>query len=377
MLSEEHLALRRTVRDFARRELAPYADRNDKTGEFPRDGLEKLAQYGYLGMLVPEEYGGAGMDMLSHAICVEEVSRADASLGVIMEVHNSLHCEAIVRYGTEEQKRRWLPALAQGRRLGAFALTEPDAGSDAASISTRAERTARGYVLHGTKALITGAGEADQYIVFAVTQPGKGARGISAFVVDAATPGLSFGRTEDKMGIRASRTADVFLDGCEIPAENLLGEENEGFRIALSLLDGGRIGIAAQALGIAQAALDRALAYAKERKQFGKAIAEFQGIQWMLAEMATDIEAARHMVYWAARTWDEKGRATREAAMAKLFASRVANKHTSNAVQIHGGYGYIREYEVERLMRDAKITEIYEGTSEMMRIVIAKNLVRD
>ncbi|MEW6107424.1 MAG: acyl-CoA dehydrogenase family protein, partial [Bacillota bacterium] len=316
-------------------------------------------------------------DVLSHTLCVEEVSRACAATGVIMEIHNSLTCDGIYRFGTDEQKARYLPALARGEKIGAFALTEPGAGSDSSGIRTVAARDGNDFVINGTKHFITGAGQAHVYLLFAMTDPSKGTKGISAFIVEKGMPGLSFGPPEDKMGIRASHTGELIFSDCRVPAENLVGSEGEGYKIALTLLDGGRIGIGAQAVGIARAAFDAALRYSQERVQFGQAISGFQAIQWMLADMATEIEAARLLVYRAAYLRGKGVRCTKEVAMAKLFASEVAMRTTIKAVQIHGGYGYMREYNVERYMRDAKITEIYEGTSEIMRLLIASALLRE
>ncbi len=376
-LTEEQEAIRRMAADFADREIAPRAREYDTRGEYPWDNLRKLARYGYLGMLLPEEFGGSGADVLSHTLCVEEISRACAATGVIMEIHNSLVCDGILRFGTDEQKARYLPSLARGERIGAFALTEPGAGSDASAMRTAAVRDGDVYVINGTKHFITGAGEAHVYLLFAMTDPTKGTRGISAFIVEKGAPGLAFGPPEDKMGIRASHTGELVFTDCRVPSEGLLGAEGEGYKIALVLLDGGRIGIGAQAVGIARAAFDAALKYSKERIQFGQTISSFQAIQWMLADMATDIEAARLLVYRAACLRGADVRCTKEAAMAKLFASEAAMRSTIKAVQIHGGYGYVREYNVERYMRDAKITEIYEGTSEIMRLLVASALLKE
>lgn len=376
-LTEEQQAIRQMAAEFADKELAPHARELDAKGEYPWDNLRKLARYGYLGMMLPAEFGGSGADVLSHTLCVEEVSRACAATGVIMEIHNSLTCDGIYRFGTDEQKARYLPALARGEKIGAFALTEPGAGSDPSGIRTVAARDGNDFVINGTKHFITGAGQAHVYLLFAMTDPSKGTKGISAFIVEKGMPGLSFGPPEDKMGIRASHTGELIFSDCRVPAENLVGSEGEGYKIALTLLDGGRIGIGAQAVGIARAAFDAALRYSQERVQFGQAISGFQAIQWMLADMATEIEAARLLVYRAAYLRGKGVRCTKEVAMAKLFASEVAMKTTIKAVQIHGGYGYMREYNVERYMRDAKITEIYEGTSEIMRLLIASALLKE
>ncbi|PZN06697.1 acyl-CoA dehydrogenase [Thermaerobacter composti] len=381
LLDPTYEEIRRAVREFAQRELAPRAAAYDASGEFPWENVRRLAEHGYLGMMIPEEYGGGGMDTLAHAICLEEVARACAATAVVMDVHNSLVGELINRWASAAMKARWLPVLARGDRLGAFCLTEPDAGSDAAALKTTAVRDGDHYVLHGRKTFISNGGVAEIYVVFAVTDPAAGSRGISAFLVEKGTPGLSFGKPFKKMGIRASATTDVILEGVRVPAENLIGQEGQGYKIALATLDNGRVGIGAQAVGIAQAALDRAVAYASQRKQFGRPIASFQGIQFKLADMATAIEAARLLVYRAAVLYDQSvrtgRRASKEIAMAKLFASEVAMRVTTEAVQIHGGYGYLQDFEVERLMRDAKITQIYEGTSEVQRMVIARALLAE
>ncbi|MCL6580220.1 MAG: acyl-CoA dehydrogenase [Firmicutes bacterium] len=374
--SDEHETLRHRIRELAEKHFKPRAAAYDESGEFPAENLRLLREGGFIGMNLPEEYGGAGMDMLAHAICVEEIARCCATTAVIFEVHNTLHAETIARFGTEEQKKRYLPALASGEKLGAFCLTEPGAGSDAGSLKSTACLDGDHYVLNGQKCFITNGGVADLYLVFALTDPTKGTKGITCFIVEKGWSGLSFGKPEDKMGIRASHTTDVFLEGVRVPVANRLGAEGDGFKIAMAALDAGRIGIGAQALGIAQAAYEASVAYAKQRVQFGKPIAELQAIQWMIADMATDIAAARLLLYRAAELYHQPGRHTAEIAMAKLKCSEVAMHHTVKAVQIHGGYGYMREYGVERLMRDAKITEIYEGTSEIMRLIIAGAALR-
>ncbi|HCW51272.1 MAG TPA: acyl-CoA dehydrogenase [Clostridiales bacterium] len=374
--SEEHEAIRRRIRELAEKHFKPKAAYWDETHEFPAENLERLAEAGFIGMNLPEEYGGAGLDMLSHTICVEEIARCCATTAVIFEVHNTLHSETVARFGTEDQKRRYLPDLASGKKLGAFCLTEPEAGSDAGGLKSTAVLKGDRYVLDGQKCFITNGGVADLYLVFALTDREKGTRGITCFIVEKGTKGLTFGKPEDKMGIKGSATTDVFLDGVEVPVENRLGQEGEGFKIALSALDAGRLGIGAQALGIAQAAYEASVAHAKSRVQFGKPIAQLQAIQWMIADMATDIEAARLLLYRAAELYHQPGRHSAEIAMAKLKCAETAMRHTTKAVQIHGGYGYMREYGVERLMRDAKITEIYEGTSEIMRLIIASTVLR-
>lgn len=375
-LTEEQEAIRQAIREFAENEIAPYAAHYDQTKEFPWENFRKLAAQGYLGMAIPEKYGGAGADYVSYAIVVEELARACATTAVIYEVHNSLHSDAILHFGTEEQKKKYLPLLCRGERLGAYALTEPGAGSNAANIKTKAVLKGDHYVLSGTKTFITNGGQADQYVVMAVTDPTKGSKGISAFIVEKDTPGMTFGPPEEKLGIRASHTTTITFDEAPVPKENLLGQEGQGYKIALATLDGGRIGIAAQAVGITQKAMELATAYAREREQFGQKIASFQAIQWKLADMAVDIEAARLLLYRAAFLKQQGIRATREIAMAKLFASEMSQKHTNAAIQIFGGYGYIAEYQVERLMRDARITQIYEGTSEVMRMIIAAPMVK-
>jgi acyl-CoA dehydrogenase len=376
-LSEEHEMMRKMVREFAEKEVAPTAAERDEKEEFDRSIFEKMAELGLTGIPWPEEEGGVGADFLSYVIAVEELSRVDASVGVTLSAHISLASWPIHKFGTPEQKERFLRPLAEGKKLGAYGLTEPGSGSDAAGMRTTAVRDGDSYVLNGSKIFITNGGEAEIYVVFALTDPEKKHRGITAFIVEKGTPGFSFGKKEQKLGIRSSPTLEILFDNCRIPAENRLGEEGEGFKIAMMTLDGGRNGIAAQAVGIAQGALDAALAYAKEREQFGKPISAQQAIQFNLADMATRIEAARLLTYQAA--WLESrglpyGKAS---AMAKLFAGDTAMDVTIEAVQIFGGYGYTREYPVERMMRDAKITQIYEGTNEIQRLVIARHLLKD
>jgi butyryl-CoA dehydrogenase len=378
-LNEEQEMIRKMARDFAQNELAPVAAELDEKAEPPLANLKKMAELGFMGLAIPEEYGGIDADSISYVIAIEEISKVCASTGVILAVHNSLGSYGLVTFGTEEQKRKFLPPLAS-EWISTYALTEPETGSDAASIKTRAVRDSDEYVINGTKQFITSAPFAHLFVVFAVTDPDKKHRGISAFVVEKGTPGFSVGREENKLGIRAASTCGLVFEDCRIPVANRLGEEGEGFKVAMASLDAGRVGIAAQALGIAQGAYEAALAYAKERHQFGRSIAEFQGIQWMLADMATQIEAARLLTYQAALAKDRAKKSgerySKEAAMAKLFASETAVWVTQRAVQIHGGYGYIKEYAVERYYRDAKITEIYEGTSEIQRIVIANQILR-
>jgi alkylation response protein AidB-like acyl-CoA dehydrogenase len=374
-LTEEHRLVQQTAREFATREILPVASQLDAEHRFPSEIVRGLAQLGLMGVTVPEEYGGAGMDHVAYVLAMEEVARACASTAAIMSVNNSLVCDPILRYGTEEQKRRYLPVLASGREIGCYCLTEPQAGSDAASLQATARLDGDRWVLNGTKAFVTNAREAWVFIVYARSDPEPGARGISAFIVERDFPGISVGKVERKMGLLAASTCEVLLEDCRVPRENLLGARGEGFKVALSTLDGGRIGIAAQALGIARAALEDSVAYARQRRQFGRPIAEFQAIQWKIADMATRIEAARLLTLRAAWLRDQGRRCTAEASMAKLFASETAMFAAHQGVQIFGGYGYIKDYPVERYFRDAKITEIYEGTSEIQRLVIARSLL--
>ncbi|MDI6601428.1 MAG: acyl-CoA dehydrogenase [Thermoanaerobacteraceae bacterium] len=367
--------VRKVVSDFAKNEVAPGSADRDITEEFPWDIVKKMAEMDLMGIPYPKEYGGAGGDYISYIIAVEEISKACASTGVILSAHTSLACYPLYQWGTEEQKKKYLMPLAQGRKLGAFALTEPNAGTDAASQQTIATLEDDHYLLNGSKVFITNGGKADVYIVFAMTDRTKGTKGISAFIVEKDFEGFSIGKIEKKMGIHASSTAELVFEDCIVPKENLLGKEGRGFSIAMETLDGGRIGIAAQALGIAEAALDEAIKYAKERQQFGRPISKFQGIQWYIADMATRIQAAKMLVYNAAWKKQINKLTSSDAAMAKLFASETAMYVTTKAVQIFGGYGYINDYPVERLMRDAKITEIYEGTSEVQKMVISGSLL--
>jgi alkylation response protein AidB-like acyl-CoA dehydrogenase len=375
-LTDEQKMLKRTVRDFAEKEIKPTRAEFDEKAEYPIDILRRLGEMGIMGMAVPPEYGGSGADVISYAIAVEELSRIDPSVGVAVSVHNSLGCDPIVKFGTEEQKKKWLPDLASGKNIGSFCLTEPDAGSDAASLKGTARLEGDEYIINSKKQFITNAVGADLSLVFVMTDREKAYKGISAFLVPTDAPGFSRGKKEKKMGIHASVTMEMLYEDCRIPKENLLGEENGGFGIALWALDAGRIGIAAQAVGIAQGALDEAIAYSKERVQFGKPISTFQALQWMMADMATEIDAARFLVYRAAHVKEKGQRFSTEAAMAKLKASDVAVNVSRDAVQIFGGYGYMREYPVERYYRDAKITEIYEGTSEIQRLVISRALLK-
>jgi alkylation response protein AidB-like acyl-CoA dehydrogenase len=374
-LSAQHEEIRRTVRDFAEREIAPVADELERRGEFPHEIIRKAAGLGLLGVPYPEEVGGTGLDSLAYAITIEELSRASGSVGIIVSAHTSLGCNPLYLAGTPEQKDRYLRPLASGEQLGAYGLTEPGAGSDSRGTRTRARRDGEEWVLNGSKRFITNAGVAAVYIVTALTDREAESGKISAFIVPADAPGFSIGRMEEKMGLHASNTGELLFDDCRIPAENLLGEEGAGDKLFLKTLDGGRIGIGAMALGLAQAAYEAASAYAKERKQFGRPIASFQGVAFKIADMATRIDAARLLVYRAAWLKDAGRSYTTEAAMAKLFASEMARDVTNDAIQVHGGYGYITEYHVERYLRDAKLTEIGEGTSEIQRLVIARNLL--
>ena len=376
-LTAEQRMIREMAQSFAQKEVLPKAAELDETGRFPEELVRQLAGLGLMGVAVPEEYGGAGMDNICYAIAMEEIARACASTAVILSVNNSLACAPILTFGSEEQKRKYLVPLASGEHLGCFGLTEPEAGSDAGSQKTSAVRTGSHYVLNGTKNFITNATQADTCILFAMTDKEKKQKGITAFIIDLKSQGITIGKKEVKLGICASATASIILEDVKIPAANRLGNEGEGFKIAMRTLDGGRIGIAAQAIGIARASLEDSLAYAKERKQFGQPIANFQAIQWMLADMATEIDAARMLTYRAAWRKDRNLRYTKESAMAKLYASEAAMRASVKGIQIHGGYGYIREYPAERHFRDAKITEIYEGTSEIQRLVIASDLVKD
>jgi butyryl-CoA dehydrogenase len=376
-LTAEQRMIREMAQSFAQKEVLPKAAELDETGRFPEELVRQLAGLGLMGVAVPEEYGGAGMDNICYAIAMEEIARACASTAVILSVNNSLACAPILSFGSEEQKRKYLVPLATGEHLGCFGLTEPEAGSDAGSQKTTAVRDGSHYVLNGTKNFITNATEADTCVLFTMTDREKKHKGITAFILDMKSQGITIGKKEVKLGICASATASIILEDVKIPATNRLGNEGEGFKIAMHTLDGGRIGIAAQAIGIARASLEDSLAYAKERKQFGQSIASFQAIQWMLADMATEIDAARMLTYRAAWRKDRNLRYTRESAMAKLYASEAAMRASVKGIQIHGGYGYIREYPAERHFRDAKITEIYEGTSEIQRLVIASDLLRD
>ncbi|CAM3765155.1 acyl-CoA dehydrogenase [Alicyclobacillus pomorum] len=376
-LDREHEQLRALVREFAENEVAPGAAERDEAERFDRELFDKMAEIGLTGIPWPEEYGGAGMDFLGYVIAVEELSRVCASTGVCLSAHTSLAGWPIYKFGTEEQKQKYLRPMAEGKWLGAYGLTEPGSGSDAAGMRTTAKKDGDSYILNGSKIFITNGGPAEVYVVFALTDPEKRTRGITAFIVEKGTPGFTIGKKEKKMGIRASTTVELVFDNCRIPAENRLGEEGFGFKIAMMTLDGGRNGIAAQAVGIAQGAYELARNYARERKQFGKPIADQQAIQFKLADMATKIEAARLLTYQAAWLESQGLPYGKASAMSKVFASDTAMEVTTEAVQVFGGYGFIREYPVERYMRDAKITQIYEGTNEIQRLVIARNILAE
>ena len=384
-LSKEHEMARTLFHDFAEKKVKPLAQEVDETEEFPRESVAKMRKLGFMGIPIPKEYGGQGCDPLTYVMCVEELAKVCGTTAVVVSAHTSLCCDPILTYGTEEQKQKYLPDLASGKKIGAFGLTEPGAGTDAQGQQTKAVLEGDEWVLNGSKIFITNGKEADVYVIFAITgmieKRGRMTKEISAFIVEKGTPGFSFGTKEKKMGIRGSSTYELIFTDCRIPKDNMLGQQGKGFGIAMHTLDGGRIGIAAQALGIGEGALDRTIAYVQERKQFGRAIGAFQNTQFQLADMATKAQAAQFMVYKAACTKDQytkdhKTSYNVEAAMAKLYAAEMAMEVTTKAVQLHGGYGYTREYEVERMMRDAKITEIYEGTSEVQRMVISANLLK-
>ncbi|MCZ6639769.1 MAG: acyl-CoA dehydrogenase [Candidatus Dadabacteria bacterium] len=376
-LSEEQRMVQKTAKEFTNNEIKPVASINDKEHRFPEEIINKLGELGFMGMSVPEQYGGSGLDYLSYILALEEICKGCASTGTIMSVNNSLVCSPIKTFGTDEQKKSILTELASGKKLGCFMLSEPEAGSDAASMKTTATLNGDYYLLNGTKSWITNGAEADFAVVFASTDTSLKHKGVSAFIVNMKTPGLKMGKLEDKLGIRATSTAQIFFEDCKVPANNLLGKEGEGFKIALHTLDGGRIGIGAQAVGIAQAALEESVRYAKERKAFGKTISDFQGLQFMIADMATRVEASRLLVWQAAVMKDSNVKYSKQSAMAKLYAAETAMWVTTKAIQIHGGYGYTTDYPVERFFRDAKITEIYEGTSEIQRIVIARETLKE
>ena len=374
--SEEHEMIRQAARDFARNEIAPIAAEFDESGEFPYETIMKMGEMGFMGIEVPEEYGGAGMDTLAYVLALEEISKADASHGTIMSVNNSLYCHGLLKFGTEEQKQKFIQPVASGQAIGAYSLTEPMSGSDASTMRSRAEREGDSYIINGRKSWVTSAPVANYIVLFSMTDPQVGHKGITAFLIETDQPGFSRGKKEPKLGIRASATSEIVFDDYRVPVENRLGEEGQGFKIAMTVLDAGRIGIGAQALGIAEAAYEASVAYAKEREAFGKKIGEFQGIGFKIADMKTRIEASRLLVYNAAvakeRAKESGDRFTLEASIAKLHASETAVFVTNAAVQIHGGMGYSKELPIERYFRDAKVTEIYEGTSEIQRLVIAR-----
>ncbi len=380
-LTDEHESIRQTARTFAQKEIAPIAAEFDESGEFPVKTIRKMGEMGFMGIEVPEEYGGAGMDTLAYVLALEEICKVDAAHGTIMSVNNSLFCNVIMKFGTEAQKQKYVVPVASGKSIGAYSLTEPMSGSDAGTMRSRAVRDGDGYIINGRKSWVTSAPVADYVVLFTMTDPEKKHRGITAFLIEANQPGFVRGKKEPKLGIRASATSEIVFEDYHCPAENRLGEEGEGFKIAMAVLDAGRIGIAAQALGIAEAAYEASVQYAQEREAFGSKIGEFQGISFKIADMKTRIEAARLLVYNAAlakeRAKTTGERFTREAAMAKLFSSETAMFAAHTAVQIHGGMGYSKELPVERYFRDAKITEIYEGTSEIQRLVIARAVLAD
>lgn len=374
--TDEQLEIKRLAREFAETEIAPHVQEWDEAQHFPLDLMKKLADLGFLGVLVPQEYGGSGLGYIEYVSIIEEISRVDGAIGLSVAAHNSLCSNHILTFGTEEQKLKYLPDLASGTLLGAWGLTEPEAGSDAGGTQTMAVRENDGWMLNGSKTFTTHGTYGGVFVVMAVTDRAKDNRGISAFIVEKGTPGLRAGKKENKLGCRASDTSEVILDNCRVPAQNLLGQEGEGFINCLEILDGGRISIAALAVGMAQGAFDASLTYSKQRKQFGKPISEFQGIRWKLADMATEIDAARLLTYRAAALKNQNKRSTKESSMAKLYASEVSVRIANEAVQIHGGYGYVKEYAAEKFYRDAKICTIGEGTSEIQRLVIARQLLR-
>jgi len=376
-LSDEHKMIQNAARDFAQKEILPVAAEFDESGEFPRETIKKMGALGFMGLEIPEAYGGAGMDTLAYVLALEEICKADASHGVIMSVNNSLYCHGIMKFGTEEQKKKFVTPIASGKSIGGYSLTEPQSGSDAGTMKSRAVRDGDHYILNGRKSWVTSGPVADYFVVFMMTDPTKKQKGVSAFLVEGNTPGLIRGKKEPKLGIRASATSELIFEDCRVPAENLLGKEGEGFKIAMTVLDAGRIGIATQALGIAEAAYEAARQYAVTREAFGQPIGQFQGTGFKIADMKTRIEASRLLIYNAAMAKEKSKKDGRryslEASMAKLFASETAMYVTHQAVQIHGGMGYSKELPVERYFRDAKITEIYEGTSEIQRLVISRS----
>ena len=376
-LTKEQEMMQKMVQDFAKNEIAPFIETMEETDEYPLQIIRKMGEIGLMGIPIPTEYGGVGADFTSYILTINEIAKVSATVAVILSVHTSVGTNPILYFGTEDQKNKYIPKLASGQYIGAFALTEPNAGSDARRIRTRAVKKGNKYILNGSKIFITNGGEADTYITFAVTNPNAGSNGISAFIVDKDTAGFSVGKKEKKMGLHGSNTTELIFDNAEVPEDNLLGQVGEGFKIAMSNLDSGRIGIAAQGLGIAEAALDYSIDYAKERYQFGKPIAENQGISFKIADMATEVEAAKLLVYKAAELYDRGIKCGKEASMAKRYSTDTAMKTATEAIQIYGGNGYIKDYPIERLFRDAKITQIYEGTNEIQRIVISKYILED
>ncbi len=376
-LTDEQMMIQSMVREFSRKVVAATAEERDKSKEFPIENLKKMGELGLMGMMVPVEYGGEGADTISYVLALSEIAYSCASTAVVMSVHNSIVCESIVKFGTEKQKKKYLPMLADVEVIGAFALTEPHAGSDPVSQNTTAVKDGDHYIINGTKRFITSGKNGGLVIVTAKTDESAKHRGISAFIVEKGTKGMVVGHEEDKMGLRASDTTDLIFENCRVPAENMLGKEGDGFKIAMTGLDGGRIGIAAQSVGVAQACLDAAVKYAKGRDQFGQKISKFQGIRWYVAEIATEIEAARQLMYSAAALKDRKEKFTMQASMAKLFASEMVNRITGKCLQIHGGYGFTKDYPIERFYRDARVFTIYEGTSEIQKIVISNNIFKD
>ena len=375
-LTSEQELIQKTAREFAKEHLAPGVIERDDKAEFPTEQIKVMGELGFMGMMVPEEWSGAGFDTLTYVIAMEEIAAVELATSTIMSVNNSLVCQLFVDYGTEDQKEKYLKPLAIGEKLGAYSLSEPESGSDASNMRTFAKKEGDHYVINGTKNWVTNGINGDIVILFCMTEKSVGYKGISAFVVEKGTLGLSIGKKENKLGIRASDTCELYFENCRIPGENMIGEEGQGFKVAMKALGGGRIGIAAQALGLARAALDASISYAKERKQFGKTIGEFGAIQNKLADIATEIDAARMLVWRAAKLKDDGKNYSRESSMAKLYASSTAMRAATECVQIHGGYGYMQEYGVERLMRDAKITQIYEGTSEIQQLVIGRDLLK-
>lgn len=376
-LTEEQKMVQEAAREFAQKRVASIAKEMDEKEEVPKEILQELSELGYFGIRVPEKYGGLGLDMLSYTLMLEELAKVSAGLMIVVSVHNTLFCEGLIQFGSEELKQKYLPRMAKGELIGAYCLTEPGSGTDAGGMSATAFLRGDQYIINGTKSFVTNAGIADIFLVFALTKPDLKSKGISGFVVEAKSPGLTLGAPEKKLGIKCSDTREISLADTPVPKENLIGEENHGFKIALTILNHGRIGVGAQALGIAEAALEESIRYSLQRKQFGQPIANFQAIQFKLADMAMRIEAARWLIYQAAYLQSIGQPFTKESSMAKLFASEMSNYVVNEAVQIHGGYGYMKEYAVERYFRDARITEIYEGTSEAQRIVISRELLRD